>query len=945
MAVRLPQDVAGNGALLTLNENGHSCIDEQDAQALAVDDGTPAIASGPSSDTSRELETTSDDLGPAAFTTGAVFADEGDGLEVPPFLSVPDPAARLGHHKSTLDHLVEQEKARRAARHAREADLLSADLSPADLFLALIRGRQQERTYHAPLFDRSHPAVDLVLNSPDILHLLLGFLRDPFDPANLSSRALSNCDVDFLAAEKDVFATQSDIVNANALETVERPDGQSAPDASGTSSSALREQAGSSADYYLRAIDFPTQRLGRSFLGLYARNYPADIVVVELIEAEIARVHRSDDDPLALLYFGTTTMSTPIGRALQDAANGQHTTITNFLDLLKKVRSAGPTSYGDFTDVKSREFAVPALSLPADSVLDLNSILLEGLEMLGIASVSAVALNSARGGRLFRLDPAPLQEMRELVAKHGADWPSLQVLAPVDEEVDDSRRRAIEGLMTRQLEFWREHPDEAGKTLDPGTKGGANALRAILADATAGKTRLDGRGFGTFEVIVSKDVPGCCLDGFESMADLDIPVARGPFLRAQVDRAVQGFDLSQPFSLRVTAALFDFWAFNLKHKRVDIAVCFAIQHLHLQRPLLLTTRSGKIANLLRTRIFEQALAATQEADAFVNGRLDLSLDLLVVICTITELKWRETKPGSSIRIMGCTAIVQYSHLPNDLALHVATMDEGFHKYDPSVSDLVVDLVQLTAAKAAFAREALGRLLAFEYGATGVPAAAAPRREFLREARRRCEARSVATGLEARLLRARDELATAFGALNAARQLSAGDRRLADDEDRERKRRSESAHLGVANRAAQLEFVGPPLPAPVMSVLELHHSAPDDGFLLPKSLSLAVHPVLSDPLDPATLRPRLVQLVDLLAEHTEATLDGLESPVSALPTTGAPVASREWVGWFCRAPEGVEVARSASKAGWAGGRDWDAEARALQSEQQRAREEQKRASRG
>lgn len=69
-------------------------------------------------------------------------------------------------------------------------------------------------------------------------------------------------------------------------------------------------------------------------------------------------------------------------------------------------------------------------------------------------------------------------------------------------------------------------------------------------------------------------------------------------LRAGIDQIVQGFSLDEPFTLRSTAALGNLSAFNLYHKRIHLAICLASWLLHTQQPLLLTTRSGKIANLV-----------------------------------------------------------------------------------------------------------------------------------------------------------------------------------------------------------------------------------------------------------------------------------------------------------------------------------------------------------
>ncbi|GAA6021767.1 hypothetical protein JCM8202_004343 [Rhodotorula sphaerocarpa] len=67
---------------------------------------------------------------------------------------------------------------------------------------------------------------------------------------------------------------------------------------------------------------------------------------------------------------------------------------------------------------------------------------------------------------------------------------------------------------------------------------------------------------------------------------------------SRIDQIVQGFSLDEPFTLRSTAALGNLSAFNLYHKRIHLAICLASWLLHTQQPLLLTTRSGKIANLV-----------------------------------------------------------------------------------------------------------------------------------------------------------------------------------------------------------------------------------------------------------------------------------------------------------------------------------------------------------
>ncbi|POY70277.1 hypothetical protein BMF94_6718, partial [Rhodotorula taiwanensis] len=822
------------------------------------------------------------------------------------FLSGDPIRSRLGRHLDILRALVDDAGDRARAR----GQLRASSSSDARGLLETLDRRLRLSAFHPETLSGNQSILERFTGTPETVSFLTAVTRDPFVLPISGGTALT-------PIAYDLFSTHL-------------PIDEHFP---------KRSQ---SMSRYLRLVIMPDEPTTTAYLMLHGQLFPADSPKLRAIRSALDARTAHKSEPVALKYFGQTERTTPLGRA-QDDQNASQSFVKNVIAVLKALILSEPidaTMGFDWGKVQFVLHEFADLEQTSDGPIDISDFAVGGVEIALITSASA-GLNSAIGGFRPTLDRSSFGDICSLMQKHDADLSRVRQLLPVA-GASPTRAEKIAAAAVDSLQFWQTRPEESGYTLDDSTESGTRVFQTVLEAMQAVKCLASDPGGPTLELLVMKDVPKA--DLLDLQTSHGPRAGRGPHLGFLVDSSVLGASIG---TWTAIAPMTNLWQWQLRHLKVGWAICFLIRYICCVDPLLLRVFSGKMSHLFRSSLICGALDTSAPGldDFLACASSTTEASLEAILSKSCVLVWRELAPSNHMRDAGKTSVVQWGPHASNLSIIFAELDPGFHKYDPSVSDLVVDLVQLTAAKAAFAREALGRLLAFEYGATGAPAAAAPRREFLREARRRCEARSVAMGLEARLLRARDELATAFGALNAARQLSAGDRRLADDEDRKRERRSESAHLGVANRAAQLEFLGPPLPAPVMSVLELHYSAPDDGFLSPKLLSLTSYPVLGDPLDPATLWPRLVQLVDLLAEHTEATLDGLESPVSALPTTGAPVASREWVGWFCRAPEGVEVARSASKAGWAGERDWDAEARALQSEQQRAREEQKRASRG
>ncbi|BGP47229.1 hypothetical protein JCM10450v2_003081 [Rhodotorula kratochvilovae] len=380
---------------------------------------------------------------------------------------------------------------------------------------------------------------------------------------------------------------------------------------------------------------------------------------------------------------------------------------------------------------------------------------------------------------------------------------------------------------------------------------------------------------------------------------------------------------------------------QLRHFKVIWAICFIVRVLLLARPLLITTRSSKVSNLLRTNRFANVFKTDSPLlDDFLNVARATTHELLAaIIVTITGIIWRETETPEWIETVGTIAVVQYGPKPDCLALHVPTLDEGAVKYDPALQDEAVTLVRASLAKAAVVRRALAQAVeGLAQQGQEVPSEPAARRAWLRSIRALAEAEAARTGVEGALDAARTAYAQRRAALTGLRSLSAVYR--AEERALDKggslseilRKRSNMRKQQIAEQSKGALFEGSPLSPFAISRLSEHYNS--SGILdvnsLPPSLLIQY--------------PRLAALVPLLREHDEAALDGRPSPLPLILI--GEIGSPKYVSWFLSRPEGVEILRSAGGMGTGrGGGEWTDERREKARKRQQGEEEGKRIARG
>ncbi|GAA5981141.1 hypothetical protein JCM10908_003998 [Rhodotorula pacifica] len=826
---------------------------------------------------------------------------------------------RYEPHRPVLRKLAEASVARSTRRLEREAALWNGSVSALELLFSLVNGRLGEAKYGPPPFDQRSPVYSRLSACPTTVAFLLGLCSNPF-----------SLPIDASPALRAVHISYFDDIPHKAL-AIELEHGAEA--------NSLHRMY-----YYIRTIAFPTKStlidVLVSFLQVYPGNTPQVAALLHRLDA-----HRIDtNDAVALHYLGQTFATTPLGRALQDS-DASSTFARNFLSFLRElVRNADlDVEKQQIRNLNKIAFLLhefPELRVEQTTEIDPRDVFIGGLEIVIIASALGGSINSAYGGLRTEVDPTAFFAIAELVSDRQASCQKLDALVPTT-GISPARARQISDALADAHQFWCKQPEEAGVTVDRDSEIGEQVYQHILANLQALRVTTADPNGPSLEVIAAKDLPAADLRGQQTATG---PRAgRGPALGYKVDAAVSSRAETSTGWTEITAHV-NLWSLQLRHLKILWAIIFLARYISIASPLLLRVQSAKVSRLVRTGVLHGVIdPESSDYDAFMHCRLSTDVAILECIAAISlEVKWSETAQRQYILEVGATAVLAMKHDPSVCSLIVCELDPGFAKYDPAVLDLVIDVIALVSAKVALARRALCEQLV---GVAGfeVPTDPDRRKAFLRAARARTEELSLESGLEARLRQARADLYETVSALDGCRQLGAQDRRDADDPQAEFERRSAAAHLGVENRTDRLCFEGAPVAASsspvVRRLLEPHFdhldrlqegAVPRDGKVEDEQGRLLMVPA------------RLVQLLDLLDQHREAILDGLASPLQNLTlVAGGGVGTRAWVDWFLGAKEGVELARSASKQGSAGGPDWTDEARREQSEAQRAREQQRR----
>lgn len=601
---------------------------------------------------------------------------------------------------------------------------------------------------------------------------------DLFLPPPLDSAALRRVDYDPFVSKEDGLVLELTECEADSLGAVD-----------------------DAAQYYLRSLVFPDVATLRSFLSAYQEKYgdygwtAATLRSLQLSELE-------DSAPVALHYAGLTIRSGPGARAI---ANGQKpagaSRCINILRLARELQAAQQQAGNDndglvgesmpgYPTLELIVHELAELRLPASAATDANQPIIGNTEVALIAAGLMAAFNSADGGRLLRVDPSSLADFADLVARAGATRATLDLLAPLDPPLDpatDQMRRIKCALDDALAYYTRYERTTSGSILDPTTQGGRQAYQDVLANMAAIRMRLNGHGFRSFEFLLAKDITASALEGQETFSSGENS-ARGPTTSYLLDRLMQAAEASEEGWRDLTPSA-DLWALILKHWRLFLALLFALRVLHLAQPLLLITHSGVVHNYLRQNLFRDLLRpdAKRLAD-FLDAQTPTTPELVESIRS-TELdlldELRDPKDGGWLLAVGSTAVVRYGPLSQHVALHVAQLHPGFFKYNPIMQDEAVALFAAAAAKTALCRRVLANQLVRSEGV--VPEEESQRLDFFRQARKEVEQLSTESGLEAKLISARQVLSDRFMAITSHRALAANPRRVNVDLEDEIKR--------------------------------------------------------------------------------------------------------------------------------------------------------------
>lgn len=813
---------------------------------------------------------------------------------------------------------------RAEARHEREQPLKMAGAVDGEghetenRLFQLINGRIRERARYGPPLDSDSPARRHIANHPATVEVLARLAADSFLPPPLDCSALRRIDYDPFVSKDDGVVLEPTECEADSLGAVD-----------------------DAAQYYLRSLVFPDVATLRSFLSAYQEKYgdecwtAATLRSLELSELE-------DSAPVALHYAGLTIRSGPGGRAIADGQKpaGARRCI-NILRLARELQAAQQQAGNDddglvaesmpgYSTLELIVHELAELRLPASAATDANQPIIGDTEVALIAAIKPAAFNSADGGRLLRVDPSAVADYANLVAHAGATRAALDLLAPLDPPLDPAtdQMRRIKCALDDALEYYANHEEISPPSiLDPTSEGGRRAYNDIHANMSALRTRLQGRGFRSFEFLLTKDITASSLEGRELFSSAGA-AARGPAAGQLLERIVQGLSPQTNDDVwRDLTPSADLWGLILIHWLLLLAILFAIRVLHVAQPLLLVTHAGVINDYIRQNYFRDLLDPESESlDTFLNAESATTPELVDSIRSsrFEPPEQRDLKAGGWISNVGSTAVIRYGPVAQHTALHLAQLDPGFFKYNPIVQDEAVALFAAAAAKTALCRRVLAAHLARSKGI--VSEEESQRLDFFRQARKEVEQLSTESGLEAKLISARQVLSDRFTAINSHRALAANQRRIDVDLEDEIKRRSAAALKGVENRSERPAFVGKPLANGDLAMLDpLFDNDMISSTSLPSSC------------------PRLVALKFMIARHEEALVDGLISP--ALEVAVGPVGSREYCHWYLTAPEGAELARSAIQVGFGELRAWTDERRESYLANRLATEDAKRAARG
>ncbi|TKA57344.1 hypothetical protein B0A53_00572 [Rhodotorula sp. CCFEE 5036] len=356
-------------------------------------------------------------------------------------------------------------------------------------------------------------------------------------------------------------------------------------------------------------------------------------------------------------------------------------------------------------------------------------------------------------------------------------------------------------------------------------------------------------------------------------------------------------------------SLIDFWGLCSRHFLVIFIIFFLYRYLSIKRPTLIITRSSKVSYLFRSGMVQS------------SRRL---FDSFLAVTAIKEIVWRETEtPRWTETGIATVALVQYGPGADDSALQVATMDEGRVKYNPQAQDAAVALAAGAICVAAIAR----RVLLDAMHKAAIPTSDRQQRlEWLRNAKRATDELVISTGLGAYLEQARADYLDIAQRLASLRGLGyyAWHEAIV------------VAHGGsVADAAAH------------RSCLAKDHIAkqePGPVFIGDPLVSTDEQELVSACFDSSTGKFRTDLIVDADADTK---LDGTISPAPVIATR--PTGTKEWVEWFIKTAEGVEMRRSAGGIDTGKGRGKTVEMRqrtkALQTSEAFVREEKKRRDRG
>lgn len=654
------------------------------------------------------------------------------------------------------------------------------------------------------------------------------------------------------------------------------------------------------ARYYLRKLEWPNAAAFSGCLDNCDRFFPAEIprwtAWRDELEVQLG-AGRNKELPVTILYAGMTITSTPIGRAKQDSNGTLQTCMGQLLALLQHDLPISQFAGA----VVRRGHKVVELRQPASSTLDANLPRIGNVEVALIANLH-ISLNSAEGGRLIRV--AALPKLETAVKRASATWPDLEQLAPSDAPSSFNASKT------------RQHFSEY------------LAYLKMLPAADVGQL-VDGRA--------RHDIGRCerwlLSTAYQWQRTLRAPSRKGhhsvrPQKRRDVHRARSRARSGTPSQTR--------------HTHLEVSGCDPSDILRGCESVVLQPTpprhhrhhlpcSGLVAKSLDT--------LTADTHQWLDQQIPSTKGLIKrLIRRGPNIAWRKTETERWIGVIGTVAVAQVGPDAIDTCLQVAMMDFGQIKYDPQVQDAAIAVGSAALAVAALARRVV--LLRLR---TGPIPTADLRKAWLRNAKRATDELVASTGLGAYLETARAEYLDVSQRLASLRGLGYYARHEAIVVAHGGFFADAAAHRSclAKERIAKQEpgpvFVGEPL------------VTKEDRDLITScfdSSSGQFQTRLIPP--PALLRSaRLRQLVEILDANAEAKLDGTISPAPSI--TIRPTRVKEWVEWFIKTREGVEMRRSAGGIDTGKGHGTTVEMRqrikALRTSEAFVREENRRRARG